>query len=212
MNAASSTFNLGGNDYSEHPNRGQFRRRAHRKQQHVQRKQSRVGERQCCRPLLTSPTMPLQPTCFRAYVWTFRCWQTIVNFLVAIEIFGGSLSSGQSLSLNLIGTASTANLVYVFTGGFTVATGATLIVSPHVNVEINANQAITDDGSANVTGSSTTIRVRGRLRDHNTNRRQWNHECRQRSVVQPGRQRLLEHPKSWSTPAANSPPAAARST
>ena len=49
----------------------------------------------------------------------------------AIEIFGGSLSSGQSLSLNLIGTASTANLVYVFTGGFTVATGATLIVSPH---------------------------------------------------------------------------------
>ena len=29
----------------------------------------------------------------------------------AIEIFGGSLSSGQSLSLNPIGNTSTANLV-----------------------------------------------------------------------------------------------------
>ena len=38
-----------------------------------------------------------------------------------INIIAGTLTSGQTLTLNPIGTASTANLVYVFPGNFTVA-------------------------------------------------------------------------------------------
>ncbi len=75
----------------------------------------------------------------------------------AIEILAGSLATGQSLALNLIGTASTANLVYVFTGAFTVQTGATLSVSSKVNVQIGANQAITDDGALNVGSGATFV-------------------------------------------------------
>ena len=74
----------------------------------------------------------------------------------AIEIPATTLSTGQSLSLNLIGTTSTANLVYVFTGAFTIQAGATLSVSPNVKVEINANETITDSGALN-TGSGTTF-------------------------------------------------------
>ena len=74
----------------------------------------------------------------------------------AIEIFAGTLSTGQSLSLNQIGTASTANLVYVFTGAFTVQAGATLNVSPNVGVEINPNVTITDNGAL-TTGSGATF-------------------------------------------------------
>ena len=74
----------------------------------------------------------------------------------AIEMPATTLSTGQSLSLNLIGTTSTANLVYVFTGAFTIQAGATLSVSPNVKVEINANETITDSGALN-TGSGTTF-------------------------------------------------------
>ena len=57
---------------------------------------------------------------------------------------GGSLSSGQSLTLALIGTASTASLRYVFPGAFTVASGATLSVASNVNVDLNdGNQSLT---------------------------------------------------------------------
>ena len=54
----------------------------------------------------------------------------------AININGGSLSTGQSLALNLIGTKSTANLIYIFPGGFTIQTGASLSVAANVNVQI----------------------------------------------------------------------------
>jgi YD repeat-containing protein len=74
----------------------------------------------------------------------------------AIEILTGTLSTGQSLGLNLIGTASTANLVYVFTAAFTIQAGATLSVAPKVSVQINANQTITDNGAL-TTGSGTTF-------------------------------------------------------
>ncbi len=75
----------------------------------------------------------------------------------AIEILAGSLATGQSLSLILIGTASTANLVYVFTGAFTIRTGATLSVAPKVNVQIDANVAITDNGALNVGSGATFV-------------------------------------------------------
>ncbi len=75
----------------------------------------------------------------------------------AIEILGGALSTGQSLSLNLIGTASTANLIYVFTGAFTIQAGATLSVSPNVKVQINPNVTITDSGALNFGSGSTAL-------------------------------------------------------
>jgi hypothetical protein len=64
-----------------------------------------------------------------------------------VNILGGTLNSGQSLSLNLIGTTSTANLLYIFSGGFTVQPGATLSVGANVPVQIGGGQAITDNGS-----------------------------------------------------------------
>ena len=64
-----------------------------------------------------------------------------------IDILGGSIGSGQTLALNAIGTASTANLRYVFSGAFTVGAGATLTVAPNVSVLIQAGQTLTDDGT-----------------------------------------------------------------
>jgi hypothetical protein len=54
----------------------------------------------------------------------------------AIDILSGTEASGQTLALNAIGTASTANLVYVFTGNFTVASGATMNVGANVSVQV----------------------------------------------------------------------------
>ena len=51
-----------------------------------------------------------------------------------IDILAGTLTSGQTLALNAIGTASTANLRYVFAGNFTVDSGATVTVGPNVSV------------------------------------------------------------------------------
>ncbi len=65
----------------------------------------------------------------------------------AIEIFAGTLSTGQSLSLNQIGTATTANLVYVFTGAFTIQAGGSLTVAAAVAVQIGAAQTFTDGGT-----------------------------------------------------------------
>ena len=45
-----------------------------------------------------------------------------------MNIIAGTMASGQTLSLVPIGTVSTASLVYVFQGNFTVGTGATLTV------------------------------------------------------------------------------------
>ena len=47
-----------------------------------------------------------------------------------IDIQAGTLTSGQTLALNAIGTATTANLRYVFPGNFTVSSGATVTVGP----------------------------------------------------------------------------------
>ena len=66
---------------------------------------------------------------------------------VYLSYLGGSLSSGQSLALNLIGTQSTANLLYIFPSGFTVNSGAILTVADDVSVQIGAGQTIADDGT-----------------------------------------------------------------
>ncbi len=62
-----------------------------------------------------------------------------------INIIAGTLSSGE-VDLNLIGTVTT-NLLYVFPGGFTVGSGATLKVAGGVNVQISAAQTLTDNGT-----------------------------------------------------------------
>ena len=74
----------------------------------------------------------------------------------AININGGSLSTGQSLALNLIGTKSTANLIYIFPGGFTIQTGASLTVAANVNVQIGGGQTVADNGTLNF-GSGDSV-------------------------------------------------------
>ena len=70
-----------------------------------------------------------------------------------INIIAGTMASGQTLSLVPIGTVSTASLVYIFQGNFTVGTGATLTVGTGTSVLIDP-VTITDNGAMNVTGAS----------------------------------------------------------
>ena len=96
-----------------------------------------------------------------------------------IDILAGSVPSGQTLALNAIGTATTANLVYVFTGTFTVSSGATLTVAANVPVQLNPGVTLTDNGTATfASGDTVTLWA--------TNRRS----------------------RSWSATAACSPPPA----
>ncbi len=64
---------------------------------------------------------------------------------------GDSLSSGQTVTLTLMGTQSHANLVYVLAGNLTIKTGATLTVAANVSLDIGAGTllsslTLTDDG------------------------------------------------------------------
>jgi hypothetical protein len=68
----------------------------------------------------------------------------------AINILDGSLNNGQSLTLSLIGTKSTANLSYDFYSGFTVQVGASLTIAPDVSVLIGGGQTLTDNGTMTV--------------------------------------------------------------
>ena len=70
-----------------------------------------------------------------------------------INIIGGTMASGQTLSLAPIGTVSTASLVYIFQGNFTVGTGATLTIGTGTSVLIDP-VTLTDNGAMNVTGAS----------------------------------------------------------
>ena len=63
-----------------------------------------------------------------------------------VNIDAGTLTTG-TVNINLIGTASTANLQYVFPGNFTVQSGATLSFGPNVPVLIQAGETMTDDGT-----------------------------------------------------------------
>ncbi len=70
-----------------------------------------------------------------------------------IDINAGTISSG-TLSFNQIGT-NTSNLRYVFPGGFTVASGATLNVGVNVSVLIQQSQSITDSGTLSFANGDT---------------------------------------------------------
>ncbi len=72
-----------------------------------------------------------------------------------IDILAGSVVSGQTLALNAIGTASTANLSYVFAGNFTVSSGATVTVAANVSVLVQTNATLTDDGTLSFTTGDT---------------------------------------------------------
>src|SRR5262249_9760489 len=68
-----------------------------------------------------------------------------------IDIQPGTLTSGQSVALNAIGTHTTANLRHGFRSNFTRGTRATLAVGPNVNVQIASPKSpssvtLTDNG------------------------------------------------------------------
>ena len=74
-----------------------------------------------------------------------------------IEIDSGTLPSGNELDLDLIGT-NTANLSYIFPGGFTVGSGATLIVGANVPVQVPEGETLTDNGTLSfATGDTVTL-------------------------------------------------------
>ncbi len=81
-----------------------------------------------------------------------------------IHITTGTLTTG-SLDLRAMGTETTANLEYLFEGGFTVAAGATLNVFPSVNVIVNEGIALAINGTANLQEGSklTLVRNGGQL-------------------------------------------------
>ena len=108
-----------------------------------------------------------------------------------INIIAGTMASGQTLSLVPIGTVSTASLVYIFQGNFTVGTGATLTVGTGTSVLIDP-VTITDNGAMNVTGASIGF-VAGYC-GNNTDPGQ-RHPLRHRlQLLHLGRQLLLVHP------------------
>jgi hypothetical protein len=76
----------------------------------------------------------------------------------AVDILAGSLNSGQSLDLNLMGTVSTLNLVYVFAGTFTVESGASVTAVGDVQIYIGANVTVTDSGTITLgSGDNVTL-------------------------------------------------------
>jgi hypothetical protein len=64
-----------------------------------------------------------------------------------INIIAGTLSNGQILNLDAIGTASTANLRYIFAGNFTVAAGAQVTVASNLNVSLASGITLRDNGT-----------------------------------------------------------------
>ncbi len=63
--------------------------------------------------------------------------------------------SGGTLALNAIGTVSNANLVYVFNGNFTLASGSTISVGQDVNVLLDAGVTLIDNGTVNFNSADT---------------------------------------------------------
>jgi hypothetical protein len=80
--------------------------------------------------------------------------------LEAVNILSATMSFGQTLALNLMGTDTTANLQYVFPAGFTVASGATLTVGANVNFLLQGAQTFTDNGTMTFSGGDTATFVR----------------------------------------------------
>ena len=72
-----------------------------------------------------------------------------------IDIQAGNVPSGQTLALNAIGTVSTANLVYIFPGNFTVSSGATMSVASNLPVDVEPNVTLTDNGTVTFANGDT---------------------------------------------------------
>src|SRR5262249_36868872 len=70
-----------------------------------------------------------------------------------IDFLTGSLNAGLTLTLNPLGTVTTANQRYVFTAAFTVQAGATLNVGTGATVLINDGQALTVRRTLNATST-----------------------------------------------------------
>jgi hypothetical protein len=77
-----------------------------------------------------------------------------------VNLNAGSLTNGQSVALNQMGTATAANLRYLFpAGAFTVNAGATLSIGAGTTVAFldstaTGAQTLTVNGTLNITGSS----------------------------------------------------------
>ncbi len=76
-----------------------------------------------------------------------------------IDINPGTMFSG-TLALDAIGT-NTANLSYVFPGGFTIASGAAVNVGANVMVVISSAQTITDNGTLSFATGDQVVFQRG---------------------------------------------------
>jgi hypothetical protein len=74
-----------------------------------------------------------------------------------IDLQPDTLTNGQSVALNAIGTQTTTNLRYVFPGNFTVNAGATLAVGPNVPVLTTSapSLTLTDNGTMTFAASDT---------------------------------------------------------
>ncbi len=71
-----------------------------------------------------------------------------------IDLLAGSIVSGQTVSLSLIGS-DTSNLRYVFPANFTVNAGGTLNVAANVSVLVQAGVTLTDNGTVSFGGGDT---------------------------------------------------------
>jgi hypothetical protein len=74
-----------------------------------------------------------------------------------VEISGGTIASGQTLTLDEIGQ-STANLAYIITGNLTVSSGGTMAVGPNVTFSMNNGLTLLDQGTLTfAAGDDVTI-------------------------------------------------------
>ena len=74
-----------------------------------------------------------------------------------VDVNAGSLNSGQSLVMGLMGSASTAKLRYVFPSGYEVKSGASLVIENSVNVFIPNLETIAVDAGAAMTDGAATV-------------------------------------------------------
>ena len=94
-----------------------------------------------------------------------------------VDINAGDTASSGTLSLNQIGT-NTSSLQLRFPGGFTVASGATVMSGP-TSRSCSSGQTITDNGTLSfATGDTVLQHLRRRVAD----RRQRDHDRRRRHL------------------------------
>ena len=76
-----------------------------------------------------------------------------------VDINAGSLNSGQTAALNLMGTGTQVNLRYVFPGAFEVKSGATLSVGDGVSALVRAAQTITVDSGGTLSIGAAAVAI-----------------------------------------------------